>query len=277
VLTQLKNLKMTIYHKIEDFLFELFPGIDLQSNPEALADQLKRYYTYGAYEPKVTIEGDLVRIDIDTPTILSQDADYRKVIGLCDNGKFGEAKKLLTHLIEKNPTNSEYHRIYGQILSEEGNQDEAIDYLIDALRWNPKNGYALLMMGNIFARYKGDLQTARKYYDQALKVNPTDHITINNIGGNLIRMGKLEEGVEYLEKAYAIEPTYPNTSLGIALAYEQLGYPLMAFDFAISCMKHSGKDANLFKVAYSTAGKIVQQNMASGNGQRGFLENKNLF
>ncbi|WP_082886681.1 tetratricopeptide repeat protein [Flavisolibacter tropicus] len=271
---------MTIYHKIEDFLAELFPGIESTGDLDVLKDQLKRYYTYGAYEPKVSIEGDLVRIDIDTPTILNQDADYRKVVSLCDSGKFSDAKKLLKPLIDKNPSNSEYHRIYGQILSEEGNQEEAINYLIDALRWNPKNGYALLMMGNIFARYKEDLHTARKYYDQALKVNPTDHITINNIGGNLIRLGKLEEGVEYLEKAYAIEPTYPNTSLGIALAYEQLGYPLMAFDFAINCMKYAGKDERLYQVAYSTAGKLAQQYMASGSGKRvfdeykGFLEGK---
>jgi hypothetical protein len=31
----------------------------------------------------------------------------------------------------------------GQILSDEGGQEEAINCLIDALRWDPKNGYAL--------------------------------------------------------------------------------------------------------------------------------------
>ena len=45
---------------------------------------------------------------------------------------------MLNKLIEKNPTNSEYHRIMGQILSDEGDQEEAINCLIDALRWDPK-------------------------------------------------------------------------------------------------------------------------------------------
>ena len=48
----------------------------------------------------------------------------------------------------------------GQILSDEGDQDEAIDYLIDALRWDAKNKYALIMTGNIFAKYKNDIETA---------------------------------------------------------------------------------------------------------------------
>ena len=42
----------------------------------------------------------------------------------------------------------------GQMLSDEGDQDEAINYLIDALRWDSKNAWALLMMGNIFAKFK---------------------------------------------------------------------------------------------------------------------------
>ena len=50
----------------------------------------------------------------------------------------------------------------GQILSDEGDQEEAINCLIDALRWDSKNGYALLMMGNIFAKFKDDVPTASK-------------------------------------------------------------------------------------------------------------------
>ena len=48
----------------------------------------------------------------------------------------------------------------GQILSDEGDQDRAIDCLIDALRWDSKNGYALLLMGNIFIKFKKDVFTA---------------------------------------------------------------------------------------------------------------------
>ncbi|MBK8669134.1 MAG: hypothetical protein IPN89_06580 [Saprospiraceae bacterium] len=69
-------------------------------------------------------------------------------------GKYADAKPILKKLIEKNPAISEYHRIMGQILSDEGDQDEAINCLIDSLRWDSKNGWALLMMGNILLSSK---------------------------------------------------------------------------------------------------------------------------
>ena len=172
-------------------------------------------------------------------------------MSLCDKRKFQEAKPILLELIKKNPTNSEYHRIFGQILSEEGNQDEAINYLIDALRWNPKNGYALLMMGNIFAREKDDLETARKYYDEAIALNPKDNIAINNLGTNLLQLDKWEKGLEYLEKAYELNPKYPNSSYGIALANDKLGNTLVAFDFAIISLRNCGaNDQNLLTMFY---------------------------
>lgn len=82
----------------------------------------------------------------------------------------------------------------GQIISDEGDQENAIDMLIDALRWNPGNGYALTKLGNIFAKHKDDLTTAMSYYDQAIKVNPKDYIAINNIGANLLQKDKIDEG-----------------------------------------------------------------------------------
>ena len=162
---------MQIIHKIDDFLFTIFPKLKLGGNL-VIISELENYYTYGPFKPKVTVDNEWVTIQIDTPTILSQEADYRKTVALCEKGKFAEAKPILKDLIQKNPTNSEYHRIMGQILSDEGDQEEAINCLIDSLRWDSKNGWALLMMGNIFAKFKNDVPTAMKYYDQALIANP---------------------------------------------------------------------------------------------------------
>jgi cytochrome c-type biogenesis protein CcmH/NrfG len=58
----------------------------------------------------------------------------------------------LRELIQQNPAVSEHHRVLDQVLSELGQPDEALNALINALRWNPRNGYALIMAGNIYAR-----------------------------------------------------------------------------------------------------------------------------
>ena len=257
---------MQIVHKIDDFLFTIFP--DLMGGGDQIISKLEKYYTYGPYKPKVSINNDWVTIEIDTPTILSQETDYRKTVALCEKGKYSEAKKLLDDLIKKNPTNSEYHRIYGQILSDEGAQGEAINSLIDALRWDSKNGWALLMMGNIFAKYKHDVPTAMKYYDQALKANPNDNIAINNIGANLMQQGKIEEAKKYFYEAIKINRDYPNTHFALGMIAEMENDLRSAFSSTIEVIKlNKNKDVlyqNSVRQAFEIAKRIVQK----GDGEK---------
>ncbi len=63
------------------------------------------------------------------------------------------------------------------------------------------------MIGNIFARNKNDIETARKYYQQVIENDPNDNIAINNLGTNLIQAGKIDEGMQYLMKACSINLT----------------------------------------------------------------------
>ena len=212
----------------------------------------------------MTIDDEWVTIDIDTPTILSQEADYRKTVALCEKGNFTAAKPILSSLIQKNPTNSEYHRIMGQILSDEGNQEEAINCLIDALRWDPKNGWALLMMGNIFAKFKDDVPTAMKYYDQALIANPNNYISIVNIGYLLYEQHQLAEAKKYLYGALKINDTYPNCHFALALIAVSENDLQSAFYSTIQAVKlNKNKDVlyqNSVKQAFEIAKKIAATN-----------------
>ena len=132
------------------------------ANEKEILNAIQKYNTYGPFVPKITIIKDIVTIYVYTESI-QKHADYNKTIALCEKGKFDEAKIILEKLIQKNPSNSEFHRILGQILSEQGNQDEAINALIDSRRWNAEIGWGLLMMGNIFAKHKKDLKIAMIY------------------------------------------------------------------------------------------------------------------
>lgn len=251
---------MKIKHRIDNFLFELFSL--KEKNIDALKEELIKYYTYGPFKPEISINDDLVAIEIDTPTIVSQEADYRKTVALCEKGKYSEAKPILKKLIEINPANSEYHRIMGQILSDEGNQEEAINCLIDALRWDSLNGWALLMMGNIFAKFKNDVPTAMKYYDQALIANPNDNIAINNIGANLMQQGKIEEARKYFLEAIKINDQYPNTHFALGMIAEMENDLHSAFYSTIQAIKlNKNKDVlyqNSVKQAFELAKKIIE-------------------
>ncbi len=252
---------MQIIHKIDDFLFTIFPKLEGSSN-DLILDTLGRYYTYGPYKPRVSIDKEWVTIEIDTPTIISQETDYKKTVALFEKGKYAEAKPILKKLIEKNPTNSEYHRIMGQIFSDEGNQEEAINCLIDSLRWDSKNGWALLMMGNIFAKFKNDVPTAMKYYDQALIANPNDNIAINNIGANLMQQKKLQEAKKYFWEAIKINDQYPNTHFALGMIAEMENDLHSSFYSSIQAIKlNKNKDVlyqNSLKQAFDIAKKIIE-------------------
>lgn len=253
---------MNIFHKLDDFLFTIFPELKNGGGNSLIVNKLEEYYSFGPFKPKVKIDDGWVNIEIDTPTILNQEADYRKTVALCERGNYAEAKIILEKLIEKNPTNSEYHRIMGQIFSDQGHQEQAIDSLIDALRWDPKNSWALLMMGNIFAKFKNDLPTAMRYYDQALIVKPDDNITVNNIGANLLQQGKIEEAKKYFLKAVQIDEQYPNTHFALAIIAEMEHDLFAAFLSTVQAIKVNKKKDGLYqnsvKQAFDFAKKIVE-------------------
>jgi len=252
---------MQIIHPINDFFSVIFPNL-AGGGKELIISELEKFYSHGPFKPKVTIRENLVIVDIDTPAIIEQEADYRKTVTLCEKGRYEEAKPILKQLIDKNPTNSEYHRIMGQILSDEGNQEEAINCLIDALRWDSKNGWALLMLGNIFAKFKNDIETALNFYEQALKINTTDFISLTNIGYLLLQNGKTTEAVRFLESALQINPNYPNAHLTFSLAAQKSGDLQTAFNSAISALKLQSKVIQIKeqaeKQAFEIANRVVK-------------------
>src|SRR4030065_1191930 len=207
------------------------------------------FYTEGPYRPQVDIENGIVTIKIDEISIANEKKDFDKVVALCEKGKYDLAKPILNKLVKNNPAISEYYRILGQIYSEEGDQEKAINFLVDALKWDPRNTYALIMMGNIFARFKDDINTAMKYYDQALSVNPKDGIALNNIGANLMKLGKTEEAKRYFELAYEINPNYSNTTYAFGLMASNNGDYLKAFEYGIQSVKNAKTHEPVYKHA----------------------------
>lgn len=160
----------------------------------------------------------------------------------------------------------------GQILSDEGDQEEAINCLIDALRWDSKNGWALLMMGNIFAKFKNDVPTAMKYYDQALVVSPNDNITINNIGANLLQQGKIEEAKKYFWEALKINNDYPNSHFALSTIAEMEHDLHSAFYSAVRAIKLNKNKDILHQKSVRQAFDIAKKIMETGEGKKIFRE-----
>jgi tetratricopeptide (TPR) repeat protein len=260
---------MTIIHKIEEFLGELFPRYKASGyNEEILKEEIIQYYTYQVYQPVVEIKNGFVTINIDTQRIANEVDEYRAVVSLCEKGLYEKAKPRLEVLIKMNPTNSEYYRILGQIYSDEGEQENAIDTIIDALRWNPNNTNALTMMGNILNRHRKDIDTAIKYFNRVIELKPDDHIAINNLGANLFQDGKIEEAEKYFEKAISVSPDYPNALCALALVSEKKGETQTAFDYSLAALKNCQTMDELYKQANNILLRNAKTIIETETGQR---------
>ena len=249
-----KTCCMHIIHSINDFLFELFPRAkDAGNNIEVLKEEIEKFFTVGPYKPAITIVHGILDITIEGELIEQHNSRYRKVLDLSDERRFEEAKEEIRQLIKEAPHISEYHRVLGQILSEEGEQDDAINSLIDALRWDPKNHWALIMTGNILARYQNDIDAALKYYESAVQQKPNDYASLTIIALNLIPNGRPEKAREYLDKAFEINPGYPNMYYAYAKLAEAEHNDKQAFEMAVVALFKNPRKDLLYKQSLESA------------------------
>ena len=150
---------------------------------------------------------------------------------LCNKNKFDEALPLLEEITQKDPQNSEAWRTLAQLhWFHKHEPDQAYDELIEALKCNPRNIWALVLMGNLLTKEKNDVEHAKQYYDKVLEYHSDNAIAINNIGATYMELKDYDGALPYLEKALSIDDSYANSYYGLALCYYRLGRLEEAFE-----------------------------------------------
>lgn len=152
-------------------------------------------------------------------------------LDLCNKNKINEALPVLEEITKTDPQNSEAWRVLAQIhWNHSQDPDKAYDELIEALRCDPKNIWALILMGNLLTKEKNDVEHAKQYYDKVLEYYPDNAIAINNIGATFMERKDYEGALPYMEKALSLDDSYANSYYGLALCYYKLGKLKEAFE-----------------------------------------------
>lgn len=152
-------------------------------------------------------------------------------LDLCNKNKFDEALPILEEITKVDPKNSEAWRTLAQLhWFHQHDPEKAYNELIEALRCEPSNIWALVLMGNLLTKEKNDVEHAKQYYDKVLEFHPDNAIAINNIGATYMEVKDYEAALPYLQKALTIDDTYANSYYGLALCYYKLGRLSDAFD-----------------------------------------------
>ena len=154
-----------------------------------------------------------------------------QALDLCNKNEFDKALPLLEGTIKDNPQDSEAWRVLAQIHWNHMHEpDKAYDELIEALKCEPKNIWALVLMGNLLTKEKNDIEHAKQYYDKVLEYHPDNVIALNNIGATFMERKDYEDALIYMERAIAIDDSYANTYYGLGLCYYKLGKLKEAFE-----------------------------------------------
>lgn len=145
-------------------------------------------------------------------------------LDLCNKNQFDKALPILEEITKNDPRNSEAWRVLAQIHWNHMHEaDKAYDELIEALKCEPKNIWALVLMGNLLTKEKNDIEHAKQYYDKVLEYYPNNAIALNNIGATYMEHKDYEGALPYMEKAMAIDNSYANSYYGLAICYYKLG------------------------------------------------------
>lgn len=217
------------------------------------------------YSAEVTIDGDFVKVKVDQKDLEQSQKEFNEITALCEKRQFKEAHSRLELFLKKHSRHSEGYRILAQMEMEAGNIDKAIDIDIEALRCNPKNIWALILMGNLYSKYKDNYEIGRTYYDSVLKYSPDNFIAINNIAAMMMEQDDYEHAVPMFQQVLKGDKKYANAYYGLAICYYNQRENQKAFDTALKgCLLADIRSENpqvmdeLHKIMLASAHAVVE-------------------
>lgn len=251
---------MKITYGLDDGLFEV-------GTLDGLVGAVGEFMIAHGVNATVEISGDEVIASIEDPNDIDANEDINVAIGFCNSRRFGKAKKVLNELLEKKPYWSEAYRLLAQIEMEDKSFDEAIKLCIKALKFNPRNTYALILAGNLFSRDKNDAVTGASYFRRVLEIDPSSPLAAVNYAALLVKTdGDIDEAVRLYRKAIDLQPDYFNAYYGLACVYLERKEFQSAFDVAqVGLLKGVDRPENpaplkeaILKVLLDSAKTIVE-------------------
>ncbi len=134
-------------------------------------------------------------------------------------GMYADLRTFYLTAIVRNPTSWLAHDNLSQVYMADGEVDEAMNHVRQALALRPDDPEAHVNYGNALLA-KGRLVEAGAQYENALDARPDFAEAHSDLGNLLLYWGRREEAMSHYRSALAIKPNYPD-------AHNNLGYALL--------------------------------------------------
>jgi tetratricopeptide (TPR) repeat protein/predicted Ser/Thr protein kinase len=130
------------------------------------------------------------------------DRELARAATLYSSGRREAAKQLFAKVAGQQPRLALPHVYLARIAREEGDVQTAGRELDLAVRLEPRSVAALREMGNHLLA-AGNYEGARAFYGRALRVDPADRASQGYLGCTLVRLGRRDEGARMIAQAGA--------------------------------------------------------------------------
>jgi tetratricopeptide (TPR) repeat protein len=126
--------------------------------------------------------------------------DMDQAVTMMQTGKREAARGEFQRIASDNPTLATPHVFLARMAREDGDINTARKELDTAIRLEPKNAIALREMGLILFS-TGDYELSRRFFVRAIQVNPADNASQGYLGCALARLNRVEEAQRFLTRA----------------------------------------------------------------------------
>lgn len=213
---------MIVSFSIDDLKHTVPGATDLAAmTGDELTGALGRVLGKAAEGAVIRVDGRMVSLDFgEIPADQLQEADRlcEKASKQANRGELPKAASIYRRALELNPSLQTARRALAMALLESGKSDDAIDVLLDALKTNPRDHEALVILGNHYARLDGQQDVALSLIRRACEVAPDDPVARNSLDALLLEKDQAEESVKEFNAALALDPTMANAWYGRSVA-----------------------------------------------------------
>jgi len=156
-------------------------------------------------------------------TLLQKGLNDKKLDSLGKATLFRESKLEFEKAIAINP---KFHLCYynmGLVYEQFGQPDSAIHNLKKVLELQPTHILTQGTLGGVYGKLKGNYDSAIYYLKTAVKYNPEDAGSMENLGIAYAMKGNIDEAIPVMERSLKLRPAEARNYMNLALAWQSKG------------------------------------------------------